>query len=318
MDPKALLLARLAVARAALWRELVGLDANILNGECICGEWTAADALAHLAAWDEIHAGRVALILDGRPGAIALTEADPVNARIFAERHDWTLERAVREAITARDDFLALIDPLSWDQIVQPHITASRAEYSIRDATERRAFHDALHVDDLRSWRGYAKPDPSPGPKVVLRAALDATREELLAWAALAGEDERSTLPVCGVWSVQDVLGHVADWERYLIDGLDAMADGRVAGAEYEGDDETWNQQHAAARQGEPWATTWADLITTRDELLARLEALSDDQLARQLQTAWSERDHPYAWFRDALDHDREHAESIREALTAR
>jgi uncharacterized damage-inducible protein DinB len=318
VDAKALLLARLAQARAALWQELVGLDNPTIATEHICGAWTAADALAHVAAWDEIYTTRIELILEGRPGEIVLSEADPINARIFAERHGWSLERAVDGCNRVRREFLALIDPVPWEEMIRPHRTANRVEYSIQDFTERRAFHDGLHTDDLRSWRKYAQPASRPGPRMILRAALDAARDELLAWVVVVPEEQRTTLAVCGSWNVQDVLGHIADWERYSVNGLDEIAAGRVAGAEYDGDEDRWNHEHATARRGQEWATIWEDLETVRRQLLARLDGMTDADLARTVRTKWSDTDSPYGWIRVNLDHDREHAETIRETLTAR
>jgi uncharacterized damage-inducible protein DinB len=317
VDAKALLLARLAAARAALWQELVGLDNPTIATEHICGTWTAADALAHVAAWDEIHTTRIKLILEGRPGEIVLSEADPINAGVFAERHGWSLEHAVDACNGARREFLTLIYPVPWEEMIRPHRTANRAEYSIRDFTERRAFHDSLHADDLRSWRKYAQPASRPGPGVVLRAALDAVREELLAWVALVPEGERGTLTVCGDWNVLDVLGHVSDWERYALDGLDAMAAGRVAGAEYDGDEDRWNHEHAAARRGQGWTTTWEDLEGARRALLVRLDGMTDADLARTVRTQWSDTDSRTGGFRYAWNTIAS-AEGVRDTLVAR
>jgi hypothetical protein len=318
VDDKSLLLARLASERAAMWCELVGLGPELLAAERVCGDWTAADALGHVGAWDEIHAARARLMLVGRASEIALPEADALNAQIFADRHGWSLAQAAAACNAARADFLMLIEPLSWEEMAQGHQLANHQTYSIAELTERRAFHDNLHTTDLRAWRKHANPPAQPGPASILRSALDAGRAELEAWTLLVPAAQRSTLDVCGDWSAQDVLGHVADWERWLVDGLDAMAAGRMAGAGLDEDEEGWNQAHAAARRGQPWAVTWEDFTAVRRELLARLDGLGDAGLARTVHTAWSEEDHPYAWFRESLNHDREHAASVRETLTAR
>jgi uncharacterized damage-inducible protein DinB len=318
MDDKALLVARLALGRAALWQEMIGLDAGLLAAENICGSWVAADALAHIAAWDEIHSERIRLILAGRARNIQIGVTDAINAEIFEQRHGWSLARAVDVCNAARADFLALIAPLSWDAMQQAHPVNARTEFSIRELVERRAFHDGLHTDDLRSWRAYANPVGGAGPGVVLRAALDAAREELLAWAALIPEDERTTRAVCDGWALQDVLGHVADWERHFVSNLADAAAGRLAGAHWDGDIESWNVRHAAARRGQAWDVTWTDFHAERTALLAHLDRLGDAELAARTPSRQSEQATPYGWFTICLDHDREHAEILRESLTAR
>lgn len=315
MDSKALLLARLAAERSDLLWEFTRLDASTLTTECICGDWTAIDVLAHVAAWDEINSDRVRAILKKRSREVTLIDTDSTNAGVFADRHEWTLPQAVEACTAARAEFRSLIAPLSWDEIVRPHPFAGRAEYAIRDLTERRAFHDALHSTDLRAWRKYADPPAQAGPGVMLRAALDAGRAELIAWTALVPEDQRSTLAVCGDWNVQDVLGHIADWEQFALEVLDDMAAGQVGGERYDGDEEAWNWQHVQARRGQPWEITWSDFNTTRQGLLDRLLAMEDAELARPARCKWPEKERPYAWFLTGIEHDREHAEGIRAAL---
>jgi hypothetical protein len=56
MDEKSALLARLAVERAGLWLELNGLAAETLTAQNVFAGWTPKDILAHIAAWDEVHA----------------------------------------------------------------------------------------------------------------------------------------------------------------------------------------------------------------------------------------------------------------------
>ncbi len=88
--------------------------------------------------------------------------------------------------------------------------------------------HEEEHAATLVEWRRGQEKAQS-GPKPLLLAALTAGREELLAAAAeLVPSEERSTRPVCGVWTLQDVFGHIADWEAYIIADLRDMAAGRT------------------------------------------------------------------------------------------
>ncbi len=56
----------MAAQRAGLFMACLGLDANTLVSTPVMGEWTVKDLLAHMAAWDDIHADRAELALAGR------------------------------------------------------------------------------------------------------------------------------------------------------------------------------------------------------------------------------------------------------------
>jgi uncharacterized damage-inducible protein DinB len=315
VDEKNVLLARLATERAGLWWELIGLSEEALTTQPVSGDWTPKDVLAHLAAWDEINTGRVRLALAGRAAEIPYLDPDATNAQLYAERGEWSLSRAVQACQTARADFLALLEPLIWDEMTRPYTLGGGDSRSVLEWAERRARHDAMHIADLRAWREAAGLNREAGPKVVLEAALEAGRAELLAWATLVPEAERAARPVCGVWTLKDVLGHVADWELFCLAGLREMAAGQVAGLSYNGDEEGWNQAHAAARRDQRWEAVWADFTDTRQALLAALAALDDADLNRSVPSRWDTDDRPYWWFRVCLGHDREHAEVLRAAV---
>jgi uncharacterized damage-inducible protein DinB len=315
MDEKALLFAKLATERAGLWWELIGLSEETLTTQPIFADWTAKDILAHIAAWDEIHCERLRLALAGRPADIPDLLSDAVNERLHAGRQDWPLAQAVETCLAARAGFLSLVEPLSWEQMAVVYTMAWGDRRSIFDWCQRRMWHDSHHAADIRKWREAAGIKGQVGPKVVLEAALAAGRAELLAWAGLVPETERVTRLVCGEWTLKDVLGHVADWERFCVDAFADMAAGRVAGLSYTGDEEGWNRAHAAGRRDQPWQTAWADFTQTRQALMATLAGMEDAGLDRPARSRWSADDRPYWWFRGCLAHDREHAEGLRAAL---
>jgi hypothetical protein len=172
------------------------------------------------------------------------------------------------------------------------------------------------HAHQLVEWKK-ERSEVAVGPKSILAAALEARREELLAAADLVPPGERATRPVCGEWTLQDVLGHVVDWEEWIVVGLRDMAAGRKPDIPLVVDEEAWNRQHAAARRGHGWAQVWADFNATRHELAAILHGMSQEKLGRVFPGVWGKETTPYAWFLVAYAHDREHAAGIRAAMDA-
>jgi uncharacterized damage-inducible protein DinB len=320
MNLKLHLLARLATERSGLWWALAGLPAEALTAQPITGAWTAKDLLAHVAAWDETFCDWVRMASEDRVGEIAPMDLDAANARICEARREWPLAQAVEVCQAARRRFLALVEPLTWDEMSRSHSMPWGERYSVlhwtqADVMQWRAWHDAEHTKEIHTWRETAGLKRAPGPKIVLRAGLDAGRAELLAWAELVPEEERESRLVCGQWTLRDVLGHMADWEQFSLDCLADEAAGRLAGTSFDGDETEWNRAHAAARQGQSWDAIWTDFTSTRQALLAALDGLADAALAQPSRSRWSDDDRPYWWFWVCLAHDREHAEDLRKAL---
>ncbi|MDT8283963.1 MAG: 3-oxoacyl-[acyl-carrier-protein] synthase III C-terminal domain-containing protein, partial [Thermovirgaceae bacterium] len=106
------------------------------------------------------------------------------------------------------------------------------------------ARHDAAHAADLAVWREVQglqlQLQMGVGPRQILLAALTAAREALLAAAALVSPDERVSRPVCGEWTLKDVLAHVADWEWVGVEGLRHMAAGQQPQVEHIKDIDAW------------------------------------------------------------------------------
>src|SRR5262249_1746554 len=314
-DGRGLLLARMAAERAALLWELVGLDEATLTRWPVFEDYSAKDLLAHIAAWDELFAERTELILEGRTSAIASVELSR-NDVLHEQRHDWSLDQAVAAFVEARKTFLTAIDPCDDEALLRVR-RFSWGRRSIRVWANWRHRHDAAHMRDLVRWRKREQAARDVGPKSLLLAALEAGRDELLCCAALVPSAEHAARPVCGDWTLKDLLGHIADWEAFCVEGLRLMAAGRSPDLGWTGELEEWNQEHFATRRGQLWEHIWADLHAAREELLAILGALSQPELTRAFPSPRIVQPEasPYTWLLAWLEHDREHAAHIRAAL---
>jgi len=310
-------LAHLAAERAGLLWQLVGLDRETLTTRLMFGDWTTKDLVAHVAAWDEMATGRVELVLAGREEEVVIfTGADEEarNVAFHAERKDWPLQQVVQALVTARRDFLTILAQVPDDEFHRlRHF--QQEEASVSGWTEWRARHDAAHAADLAAWREAQGLQMGVGPRQVLLAAMAAAREALLAAAALVSPDERVSRPVCGEWTLKDVLAHVADWEWVGVEGLRHMAAGQQPQVEHIKDINAWNQAHYEARHDQPWEEVWADFHAAREAMSEVLGEVGQEGLARSFAFPWSEEGTAYRWICVYVAHDREHAEGLREAV---
>jgi uncharacterized protein (TIGR03083 family) len=117
-----------------------------------------------------------------------------------------------------------------------------------------------------------------------------------------------------GVWSVKDVLAHLAFWERYAVNTLRAVARGETP--ELSADDETERRNASVVAQyyQRPLSAVIADWQQAREELLDAIEDLDDEDLNDPDRFPWSAGQSLLDRLAgNSYDHEQEHIEQIRE-----
>lgn len=316
------LLAHLAGERASLLRQLRGIDEETLTTRPVRESWTVRDILVHLGSWDAFHTERMSLVMNGRINAInELGEQDAVDARnadILTFSRNLTLEQALAVCLKERGGFLAELsripDEMLHEEIEMPWGWRTQM---FQWAT-RRYQHDAQHAADLKTWRNQLDQEQTRqiGPIFLLRTILKATRKEFLALADCVTEAERTTRPVCGVWTLKDLAGHLTDWEKVGVDGLRQLVAGQTPEFdELIADFDTWNNAHAAARRDQPWDAVWSEFEATREELLALVDQMGEGEWERPFTAPWDSPINGYFWVNVWAGHDHEHAADVRQSL---
>ena len=306
------LLARLAIERAGLLAQLLGLGVDALAKVPAVGNWTVKDVLAHIAAWDRWQHRAMRALAEGRgPDLSASEDYHAANDDFVARWSDRSLAEVVDELQAARADWVAWLAELPEDEFFQRRSYAGEDWSFYGGQIEIMWEHDAQHAGEIAAWSVAGSWDGKTGPKSVLLAVLEATRLELLACAAPVPVSERDTCPVCGVWTLKDVLGHIADWEQFGVCGLRDMAAGKAPQVEFIDDIDAWNQVHASLRRDQPWEEVWADLHTVRNALLETLNDTSEAVLEGSYLFPWGAQGTAYQWLTVFAGHDQEHAKDL-------
>jgi hypothetical protein len=248
------------------------------------------------------------------PDFAAVKEIDAFNAAVVAAWRDRSLGEVVVELEDARTTWLAWLRQVPSNAFFQPRWIKDW-DWTFPNCLEVQWQHDAEHARQIAAWQEEASEGTSSGLRAILSAALNAARRELLAAAALVPSKERATRRVCGEWTLKDVIGHVADWERVGVEGLRNMAAGCMPQCEHIANIESWNQSHAEARHDEPWEDAWADLHRVRESLASILAGMNEQALARSYRFPWGPKGTAYRWVRVFVSHDREHAVGLRAAM---
>jgi len=329
------LLARLAAARAELLEQLLGLSTETLVESPLVGEWTVLDTLVHISAWIHwAHQVMEQMVAGEEPDIrVAQNEAtiDAKNAdfvRVWRDRTDQlspsvTVPLAITELEDALAQWMGWLEQLPIQELFRRR-RYDAAGLGVSDSSGHDWSFDAVllpimwgheleHAEQIATWRTTQKIGPEATPNgAVLRAAVRAARRELLSVVALIPHHERDSRPVCGEWTLHDIVGHVADWEWLGVQGLRHMASGQPPVVEHVTDLDGWNKGHVAARRDQPWEMVWQDLQESGGALVDALEGMDEETLNRPFSTPWGARGSPYQWVLVYIDHDRTHARDLQ------
>jgi uncharacterized protein (TIGR03083 family) len=138
------------------------------------------------------------------------------------------------------------------------------------------------------------------------------TRLELL--LAQLNVEQMNQPGAVGVWSVKDVLAHIAFWERYVVGILRAVAGGEAP--ELAADDETERRNASVVAQyyQRPLSTVIAEWQRAREDLLEELENISDQDLNDPERFGWNNgRTLLDRIAGNSYDHEQEHIDQIRQ-----
>ena len=145
-----------------------------------------------------------------------------------------------------------------------------------------------------------SEPSTRPGSKTELLERMRAGREEWDALIAQIPDSARTEPTLAGGWSVKDLIAHVAAYEKWTAAQIRAANEGRAPtdrelyGVEEMPDDpEGWDldRQNAAiyARYQEmPLAEVMTFSRKAFADLVAAIEAVSDDDVARTGAQTWT------------------------------
>jgi hypothetical protein len=312
------LIARLAAERAFLFSSLLGFsEAQLTTLEPMAG-WTVKDLLAHIAFWDGFHTNRMQMVADGRIREVMeVGDYDVFNERLLLEQKEMPLEQAFGMLQKERSGFFQLLKRLD-DVELQAQIRLSWGwRTHLRVWAKWRYLHDMDHAQQLVAWKESLPQEDkrADGPAYLLRALLKACHREFVTLLPLLPESESDSRPVCGVWTMKDLIGHLAAWAEVGGMALAQALAGETVAIEPIADFEAWNMAEAAKRADLPWETVWEGYEASHQAVVAGLDELSQEQLAVEFKTPWGANTNLFRWLTIWPLHEREHAVDVRAAL---
>lgn len=315
-------LARLRAERAYLLTQLRGLNEETLVTQTVYDDWTVKDIIAHIPHFDAVHTGRMQMVLDGRLAEISeITQDDNLdnyNKKLLSEIKGIPLEQTMAMLLKERSGFRAVLKRVPDADLHQRLTMPWGWRTSMRVWANWRYLHDMDHGRQLAEWRQTLPRQQRTAvtPRYILRAILNATRQSFLALLPLIPEAEWTTRPVCGRWTMKDLIGHLTDWEIVAVDALRQLAVGQTPEFDYTiGAFDAFNNPNAEARKAQPWAEVWTEFEAVRQEMITLLESITPENMARKFKAPWGSDLPGTFWPLIWAGHEMEHAVDVRAAL---
>jgi hypothetical protein len=264
-NPAARSKSEIAFARIdAWWNEwLAAIDSlseeeQLIPG--VCGKWSVRDMMAHVDGWD-LHAALVAERAGlGRP--IEDAEFRGTNRRSSA-----------RYAGLSLGESRALMEQTHADVMRRLRAIGEIEPKWVAEDTYR---HYPDHVDHILEWRSQQADERDAG-----LGQEEIRREVNRSWAiwvdVLSGipPEFASEAGVCGRWSVKDLLGHIAVWDRRSLQYAQRKHRNDVSLS----DGITWqaiNEESAASNRERPFHELLQEMLATHEELDTGIQAVPE------------------------------------------
>ena len=150
--------------------------------------------------------------------------------------------------------------------------------------------------------------------KATMLAALQAAEIDLLQTISTLLPTISAQQPVCGIWTLQELTGHLADWDRYFDNWLAGLSARPTQEFYWDDDGDAFNAWLCEQRRGEAWVQTWSDFRNNRQTLIAHLQVVPEDHFLREQSDSQSFPSiYHCAW--SALEHFLDHAAGLRRVL---
>jgi hypothetical protein len=149
------------------------------------------------------------------------------------------------------------------------------------------------------------------------RAILDEHRQ----YRATISDLDRETIetePALGVWPVRDLTAHLTGWIDVLLaiaaHGLGGPAPAQATITDFD----AFNAANVAAARDKDWPTVLAELDLAVERAASEVGALSDEQLATEIDFPWGQRGELSRLLAILPHHHHEHREDVEKWLESR
>jgi uncharacterized peroxidase-related enzyme len=278
----------LEFGRSQLLKAIDGLSQRELTEMPIYPGWTVKDVLAHIIGWDYWVLRTLPLMLQNRADEVPSVEADEFNQQAVKT---WGDKPMADLLIEVKETHRRIMDIISGIDLIEIDLRRERLGrvVTIRSyVIDVMVEHERKHAVEIEAWRKALVQAIDPA---AIKASLTRNRADFR--EALRGitEIEVQDPSAVGNWSVQDVVGHIADWEDLIFKAARHIHDPSWPAVPIPSASE---EERNESLRGQRAGHTWKEEI----EHLKLVQATLDEFIALLKPGDWRLRG-PYPWPND-------------------
>jgi len=216
------LVSDLKFSRTALLKAIEGLSVRELTLIKLSPSRTIRDILVHIMDWNEQALQSLPLLLNNQGENIPLIGRKVYNQQLLEQWQDKSISEILTALQTQHQKLLTMIaslDQIDFDMRREhqgQHITIR--SYIITLIIE----HDRDHAVEIEQWRKNMEDIIN---YEAIKTTLAKNRAEFMALVESMSEADLIKKGVVERWSVKDVITHIANWERILLQTAEHLYD---------------------------------------------------------------------------------------------
>ena len=259
--------------RQTLLKAIDGLSHREMTEVPLSYGWTVKDILAHVAGWDYRSLQILPLIVQDQAANVPGVDVELYNRQSIQAWQDKSLAEILAEIKATHRQILEFIANLDHKEIDRRHDRNGRVITIRSYVLNIMVEHERQHAAEISLWREGLDKDIEPEAVV---AALQQCRTEFM--QLLAQLDETAVLDraAVGNWSISDMVGHIADWEQYMLKSARHITDeAQPRVVPLRETTAAWNEVMAAQRQKLSWAQNFQALLEVQEQVDALMATLT-------------------------------------------
>lgn len=283
------------------------LDGEEAGRPCLANGWTMLAMAAHVAWWDSFQLRRMQAALDGGGRRRISWTGESNDERAERETRAW--EAVLEEADEARRALIEFALSLTEEQICAEYLENGERRQVLLQVLTRMPEHVDEHAVDVHR---YCFSLGRWGRDGALAFYGEQFKDLLDSITGLM-ESCCLSVPVCGAWSVRDVLAHTLVWDEYawaLIGSWPDIDLAKVAPWMEQQVDAT-NERLMAQKSDLSMIDLLDGLATVHRRIVRKFSSLSDDRLQAEASINGNERGNAVYLLISMAAHMADHAAQI-------
>ena len=299
------------------------LESDEYAKPCLDSGWTPIAAVAHIAFWDNFQLQRMQAALEHPEKPPIAQTVETNDERAANENRSWAT--VLNEADEARRALIQFALSLTSEQIEADYVDRGRRSPIVKQLLKRMPDHVDEHAVDVHRYCFTLERWGRDRLFTFYRRHFNSLLD------AITGLTEASctSVPVCGDWTVRDLLAHILAWDEYILElvrrwpniSLPARQSPAPASPDPGSDDsfaqwiigdvDTINARLHAARAGLSMIEVLDNLATCHRRIVSRCQRLSEEKLRKEVEYDWGERGNLVNLLVSMSAHTADHAAEI-------